>query len=119
MAAVIGIVTAESETTFYIMDDNGQWRECTPSEALYAQHYMNKFEEMFPNTYSDRTWGPGLSDYDDIELPTPTATPTATPTVKPTQVPAKMPEEFWRSIISNRLPERNYNLPSKILSRFR
>jgi len=115
MVTAIGIAAAESETTYYILDENGQWRTCTPSEALYAQHYMNKYQEMFPDAYGDRTWGPGLADYDKIPLPTPTPTPT--PTIKPPHVPVKMPDGFWENIIANRLPSRNYNLPSRWLSR--
>jgi len=88
-----------------------------PLEALYAQHYMNKYEEMFPDAYGDRTWGPGLADHDKFPLPPPTPTPTLT--VTPAHVPVSYPDGFWENIIANKLPARNYTLPARWLSRAR
>lgn len=102
------IAVAESETTYYIQDGNGGWRECTPEEAVYAKYYLNKFNELFPDKVSDRTWGPGLDDYDIFPIPTsPTPTPTPVPTVKPAHVPVTYPDGFWEKVISDGFPKRS------------
>lgn len=119
LGGVISIAAAQEEITYYILDENGGWREANPIEARYAERYINLYRELFPDAYSDRTWGPSLADYDKIPLPTPTPTPMPTPTIKPPHVPAKMPEGFWENITSGKLPSRNYSLPSRVLSRFR
>jgi len=106
IVVVIGIAAAESETTYYILDGNGEWRVCTDSETAFAQYYLNKFTELFPDKTEDRTWGPGLDDYDNIVIPTPTPKPTPTPTVKPTHVPVRYSDDFLKDVISNGLPKR-------------
>jgi hypothetical protein len=107
-------VQAETETTYYCYS-NGEWRTCTPSEAILAREAMNKEtprslsrDEMKALISSHEPFG----DYyatDDTGTVTPTLTPVPTPSSTP------VPTGFWESIIKNRLPARIYTLPLKWL----
>jgi hypothetical protein len=109
-------VQAETETTYYCFT-NGEWRICTPSEAIIAQEAMNR---ETPRTLSRDEMNALLSSHEPFrDYYTPhdavTATPTLTPV--PTPAPAPVPTGFWESIIKNRLPAKNYTLPLKWLHR--
>jgi hypothetical protein len=125
LATVFVFASAESETTYYIYD-NGEWRVCTDSEAILAQNAMERetplplsqdglnailsSHEPFWNYYN-------LKPTTDNKISTPAPTPTLTPT--PTWSPAPVPGGYWDSVISNRLPKRNYSIQSKLMDLFK
>ena len=98
-------VQAETETTYYCFT-NGEWRICTPSEAIIAREAMSREtpREVPHDEFNAiiRSHEPFWDYYtpDDAKTPTPTLTPV--PTARPTPVPTRV----WESIIKNRLPSR-------------
>jgi hypothetical protein len=103
---------SETETTYYCYS-NGEWRTCTPSEAILAREAMTREiprslsrDEMKALLSSHEPFRDYYTSYDDM---TPTPTPTLVPAARPTPVPTG----FWESIVKNRLPARNYTLPFK------
>lgn len=125
VATVFVFASAESDTTYYIYD-NGEWRVCSDSEAILAQNAMERetplplsrdglnailgSHEPFWNYYN-------LKSTTDNKVPSPVTNPTITPT--PTWSSAPVPDGYWDSVISNRLPKRNYSIPSKLLDLFK
>jgi hypothetical protein len=125
VATVFVFASAESETTYYIYD-NGEWRVCSDAEAIHAQNAMERetplplsqdglnaifsSREPFWNYYN-------LKSTTEKKLSTPMPTPTITPS--PTWSPAPIPDGYWDSVISNRLPKRNYSIQSKLLNLFK
>ena len=104
-------VQAETETTYYCFT-NGEWRICTPSEAIIAREAMTR---ETPREVTHDEFNAIISSHEpfrdyytthDAVTPTPTLTPVPTP------APTPVPTRFWESIIKNRLP-------SRWLSRFR
>ena len=106
MATVFSIGSAQTETTYYCYD-NGEWRTCTPSEAILAREAMTR---ETPRSLSKDEMKALLSsrepfrDYYYQEIP-------SYDTLTPTPTPTPIPTGFWKSIFKTRLPARNYTLP--------
>jgi hypothetical protein len=124
VATVFVFASAESETTYYIYDD-GEWRVCTDSEAILAQDAMER-ETPLPLSQDGlnailSSREPFWNYYNLKSTDKTVSTPVPTPTITPTRTwsPAPVPDGYWDSVISNRLPKRNYSIQSKLLDLFK
>ena len=100
---------AQTETIYYCYS-NGEWRICTPSEAILARDAMTR---ETPRSLSRDEMNAVLSSHepfwdsynpDDDMTPTPTLTPV--PTSGPTREPTLISTRVWESILKNRVPSR-------------
>jgi hypothetical protein len=100
---------AETETTYYCYS-NGEWRICTPSEAILAREAMTR---ETPRSLSRDEMNALLSSHEpfrdyynthDAMIPTPTLTPVPTP--EPTMEPTLVSTRVWESILKNRVTSR-------------
>jgi hypothetical protein len=102
---------AETETTYYCYS-NGEWRTCTPSEAILAQEAMTRetprslSRDEMKSLLSSHEPFRDYYDADDDMTPTPTLTPVPTPR------PAPVSTRVWESILKNRVPSRWFSRSS-------
>jgi hypothetical protein len=108
----VGFAAAQTETTYYCYDD-GTWSVCTPAEAIHAEETMTR---ETPGMLTSGEMEALLRSHEPFWKyyfsPSPgEITPAPTPTPVPTPRPTQAPEGYWKSIIRNKYPARNYTLP--------
>ena len=108
LATAFSVGSAQTETTYYCYS-NGEWRICTPSEAILAREAMTR---ETPRSLSRDEMNAVLSshepfrDYNSDDALTPTPTLTPVPTSGPTREPTQVSTRVWESILKNRVPSR-------------